>query len=510
MPHSTTYHERAKRRIDLSPSNLQSDSLSLSPWVRRIARNFVLLGLAEVLCRGLSLFVTLSLTRRLMAEGFGRVEFAFNVVFWLVLIVRDCFETIITREIARHPRLTRGLVNHVLAVKLTLALVLMGGIMAVGFSTFANPLDGWVLTLYGLLLLSTALGLDFVFRGNESMGLVALSLFVRTSVYCAGVWCTVTDPSRILLVPVWLAVGEFTGIGLVWAVYSKKFGVPRPVFGVRFLLVFLRRGRSVGLIHLCQAVIVSADLLVIGLMSRWADVGCYGAPHRLVAAVMAFGMIVQQVIFPALSRSWRVSEDEGRRLLDLTVRVLVAGLLPVAVGGTVLAQPLVRGFLPVEYQRCWPMLALGIWRAPLLSLAFLYQSTLIATDRESHGLRLLACGALASAPLVALFATIFGLPGASAAVLLVGLGLVVAGYLCLQSGGCQPAAHHHLGKPLIAAAVMVPACLLASRVHVVLGVAAGAVVYGGVLKGIGGLDFRHETRTDAPSPGRLARVVSRA
>src|SRR5436305_12872712 len=71
--------------------------------IRRVASNFAVLGLAEVSCRAISMLVSLSLTRRLGMDGFGRIEFAFNIVFLLVLMVRDCLETIITREIAGHP-----------------------------------------------------------------------------------------------------------------------------------------------------------------------------------------------------------------------------------------------------------------------------------------------------------------------------------------------------------------------------------------------------------------------
>src|SRR5947209_5252071 len=75
------------------------------PAPRRIASNFAFLSLAEIVCRGTSVAVTLSLTNRLGRSGYGRVEFAFNVVFCLVLLVRDVFEVIISRELARHPRL---------------------------------------------------------------------------------------------------------------------------------------------------------------------------------------------------------------------------------------------------------------------------------------------------------------------------------------------------------------------------------------------------------------------
>ncbi len=477
--------KKAFRRSDLA----RQASLS-SPPTRRIASNFAILGTAEVMCRGISVLLTISLYHRLGPAGFGRIEFAFNLVFWLVLIVRDCFETIVTREIARHPRITRGFVNHVLAVKLTLAVALSGLLVIVGRFGFQNAVDGRILSLYGLLLLSTALGLDFVFRATESVGLVAISLVMRTSIYCLGVWFLVSDASRILLVPAFLAVGEFCGIALVWAVYAARFGVPQLKLGGRFSLVLLDRGRAVGLIHLCQAILVSVDLLVVGVMNGWTDVGRYGGPHRMISAVMAFGLIFQQVVFPALSRSWRTSTEEGKRLFDLSVRVLMTGFIPVAIGGSLLAEPLVRFLFPSDYKHSILLLGIGIWRAPLLCLAFLYQSSLIAMNRESAGLRLLSWGAIAAAPLAVLLQWSFGLIGASVSVLIVAMGLVSAGYLGLAKEGRAPAFHHHVGLPLIASLGMIPVCLWAVRIHVVLAVGVGGVMYLFLLNGLGGLNFR--------------------
>ena len=120
------------------------------------------------------------------------------------------------------------------------------------------------------------------------------------------------DASRIAWVPAWLALGEACGIGLVWVCYARQYGLPRPVLGLRFLRVFLRRGRSVCLIQVAQTVIGSADLMVVGLMSQWADVGRYGATHRMITALLTFGLIFQQVSFPTLARSWRQATAAGR------------------------------------------------------------------------------------------------------------------------------------------------------------------------------------------------------
>ncbi len=458
------------------------------PQPRRMARNFAALSLAEIVCRAISVVVMLTLARRLGTDAQGKVEFAFNIVFWLVLLVRDGLEIIAAREIARHPRLIRHLVNHVLAVKLMLATALFTALGVINWATLSGPAERAVLALYGLMLFTTALGLDFVYRGLERMGLVAASLTIRTATYAVGVLLLVTSPSRIVWVPACLVVGEACGIALVWAAYIRAYGWPKPALGRQSLRVLLRRGRPVYAIQVSSAVIGSADLLVVGLLSGWADVGIYSVPHRMAGAVLTFGLIVQQVIFPALARSWRDAPDAGRRALDASVRFLMMGLVPLAVGATTLAVPLVDVLnLPAAYDDAALLLALGVWRAPLLTLAFLYQTALIAVGRESAGVKLLAGGAIAAAPLAAALRLAWGLPGAAAAVVLVAFTLVVAGYRLLAREGRQPAWHHHLARPLLASAVMVPACLFLQRWHVVAAVAGGAAVYGLALVALGGL-----------------------
>ena len=65
-------------------------------------------------------------------DGYGRIEFAFNVVFWLVLLVRDSSDVIVARELSRHPRLIKPLVDHVLAIKSLFSLVLFSALALVG------------------------------------------------------------------------------------------------------------------------------------------------------------------------------------------------------------------------------------------------------------------------------------------------------------------------------------------------------------------------------------------
>ena len=306
------------------------------------------------------------------------------------------------------------------------------------------------------------------------MGLLAVSLCLRTFIYAVGVLAWVGDSAADRLGPD-LAGGrrgqrDRAGLAalpeaLPAAAASAQLAVPRhhPV----------QRGRTVCLIQLSQAVISTADLLVVGLLSSWWDVGRYGAPHRMVTAIADLRLIFQQAAFPTLSRLWRHTARAGREALDSLVEVLVTGLVPVAVGGTVLAEPLVRLLLPADYAGAGPAAGLGIWRAPLLILAFLYQTTLIALNRESRRASARWCSRPSgSGPWSPSLRLDFGLPGAAAAVLLLGLGLVLAGYGSLAREGRQPAWHHHLARPLAASLAMIPVCLVLQHWHVLLAVSA--------------------------------------
>lgn len=485
---TTTFVSKPVRRSPTTRIAPHSPSRRAGSSPGRIASNFACLSIAEVACRGTSVAVTLYLTRCLGPSGFGRIEFAFNVVFWLVLLVREGFDVIASREIARHPRLVRPLVNHVLAVRCVLAASLFAILMTIGGLTLSRASDRTILSLYGVMLMTTAMGLDFVFRGLERMGLVALSLIIRTVVYAVGIVLCISGPERVARVPALLITGEICGITLIWTCYARRFGLPRPsLASSRFLRVFLRRGRSVYLIQVSQAVIGSIDLLVVGLLSNWSEVGLYSAPHRMVTAVLTFGLIFQQVVFPSLARSWRDTPEAGRKAMDALVRVLVLTLLPVAVGTSTLASPLVHYLFQADYADAAMLLALGIWRAPLLTMAFLYQTTLIAMNREAAGVRLLLLGALGSGPLVAALRLGFGLPGAVAGLLLIGLALVAAGYGCLARERRQPAWHHHLGKPLAASLLMIPVCLVLQHDHVLIAIAGGAMTYFLALTALDGL-----------------------
>jgi O-antigen/teichoic acid export membrane protein len=455
---------------------------------RSILGNFAALSAAELICRAVSVFVTLSLARRLGVEGYGRIEFAFQLAIWLTPLVRDGLDVLAAREIARHRRLVRSIVAHVLAVRLGLVVLAYTFLIVLGAAFHPGSNERVLAALYGLLLLTTALGLDYAFRGLERMGIVAISLVIRTAVYALGVAFSSVTVERLFLVPCWLIAGEAIGIAFVWGIFLRQYG--RPNFhwrGRRFIKVFLSRCRSIYFIQISQSVLTSIDLIVIGWTSTWALVGIYGASHRIVGVLFAVSMLVPQAVFPGLARTWRRDDRASREALDRTVRWISIGLIPLAAGVSTLAPELVSLLFHGEFGSSAALLSIGIWRLPIFLFAYLYLTALVAVNRETRGVRLQLLGALAALPLVFAGRLFLGPAGALSGILVVGIGLWLAGYVRLRVESHAPVWHHHALRPAIAALVMVVVCQSVRSWPLPAIILAGAVSYGVVLMAIGGL-----------------------
>ena len=85
----------------------------------------------------------------------------------------------------------------------------------------------------------------------------------------------------------------------------------------------------------------SADVITVGLLSQWADIGSYVLTHRIVHAVLDVWADLSAGELPGPVRSWRQATESGLSLNAL-IRVLMLVLIPIAFGGALLSVPLVR------------------------------------------------------------------------------------------------------------------------------------------------------------------------
>jgi O-antigen/teichoic acid export membrane protein len=89
--------------------------------VRSIAKNFIALGLAQILSTGLSLVLVIVVTRVLNEDGYGKLGFAIAMAGILTVFTPLGLDQILIREVARRREAAARYLGNILTIELLLS-----------------------------------------------------------------------------------------------------------------------------------------------------------------------------------------------------------------------------------------------------------------------------------------------------------------------------------------------------------------------------------------------------
>ena len=457
-----------------------------------VARRFALLGSGEALARCAAFGTMALLAHRVSAEGFGIIAFATAVVLYLSRIADAGIDLGVgVREVASSRHRLGEIVPAVLALRLVLA---MGLVATFGLGALLwNKPEGRILALYTLTLLPLAGGVRWVLTGLERTAVVGAARTTGEIATLCAVALSVHGVEDLWRVPVAQLAGDSLAMLILWS-RIRRLGVPlRP----RWNGEVVRRLRHhmapfVGS-TLLGLVIYNSDLLFLRFLRDSAAVGYYAAAYALVSFLINVSSMYFLTLLPALSRLNAEPETQRALYADSVAHVL-AVVLPVAVGGAIVSDAVVRLAFGEAFAPSGPVLGLLMMSVPLFALRDVTSGAILSRGREDVVFRISSAAAALNVVLNVLFIAPYGMFGAVAATLLTEL---------LRLLMCVGAAHS-LGypwpplvrawRPLVAAIAMGGTLLALPTRAVWITIPLGAAVYvaalvcvRGVKRGSGGL-----------------------
>jgi O-antigen/teichoic acid export membrane protein len=212
-------------------------------------------------------------------------------------------------------------------------------------------LVGWPLTVYRDALRARA---RFVLgAAAETVGIVAsIGLVFALVLVDAPLWALIGSASAIPLLA-----------GAACFVAARTTGLPwrlRPWLATRAAArEFLGLAGYISLAEAASAVVYVATRTILGIARSPATVGLYEGPVRIHNLFRALNGAVTVTVLPTAVR-YRADGDE-RRLHELLVRgcrYALAGVVPLAVVGMVLAGPILDAWLGADFRQAGPALAI--------------------------------------------------------------------------------------------------------------------------------------------------------
>jgi O-antigen/teichoic acid export membrane protein len=335
-----------------SPSEVHVNTVST------VARNTFLGFLGQVGVKAVQLGTFVVLARMLKAEGFGDLGYVIAVQSFFQFVGDFGVEKIALKETARDPTQARRFVGAAMTLRALLSFGAAG--LAAVFLFVAAPTTrlAWLGALACLTLpLSVASLYPAFYQAQLRVGRAAYLTFLQGGVTAGLLLLAVLAPLvapaaqdlRLEIVVGAFALAPLPSLALsAWMARRElrpRLAIDRALWGH-----FLRQAGPLGFNTLCILVTLRADQVILRSFKGAEALGHYVAALRFLDAFAIVPTILLLSVFPLLSRFGRS-----------------APILPVALGVTVLSEPIVRLLFGTSYLPASRPLAILIW-----SLVFSY------------------------------------------------------------------------------------------------------------------------------------------
>lgn len=384
---------------------------------RTVFKNTLFVTFGSLALKVVNFLFGIYVIRRLGDDRFGQYSIVLAFVGLFQILAELGISQYAMREIAQDRQKTEGMFWNVAAVRFLLGLLALGYIpLAARIFNYAPELL-WGVMIYTSTFLLAALEapLQMALTAHERfeyatgmtvLGQIAFTAFGAIFLFSGGNFVWLIVASLLSFIPK-IAVG-------LWAVWRHGIIGFRPTFTPRSWPGLIRSGLPFSIIALTLTIAFSIDALMIKMFHTDAMVAWYRAPYELVFSILFITRGFKEAMVPSLARTYVEDPAQVTRWYYRTIKVMLLISLPIAVGGMMVAYPLIRFMLtPDYYPHSAIALQILIWDVPFLMYASFCGNLTTVVKEERAAAWIYTINAIANVVLNAIFIPLYGYVAAS-------------------------------------------------------------------------------------------------
>lgn len=448
----------------------------------RVPLNAVLLSSSQFLRTAIGFLFFLFLARRLGPVDYGKYMFAFSLSEIFSILGDIGLHEYIIREFSRRPeRLTERL-GGVVALKTVLsstsAIMMVALLPLLGKDADTSlAVAAFALAQIGYSWFYAA---SIAFSVRQDLHIQAFLWLMEKALYAAAGVAVLVWGRGFVAVALSNTFVQFFGGVLAILIVWKKYGPFRLALDRGRWGPYLKAALPFGLIVGFYLVYFRIDSVMVSFFRGDEEVGLYGAAYNLVSALMFLPAGLIAALFPRLASRYSRPDDDLDAPFQRAGRWLLAMSLPMAVGGWLLAEPLVGTLLDASYARSATALAILSWVLPVWFMTFLQGNMLTIVERQKSVATVGFANMIVNIGLNLVIIPRYGFNGAALTTLLTELVGLLSMFVLLRRNISLVNTLRTLAlTALLAAGMGVLVWLLRDRLALVLVIGVAVAAYGG-------------------------------
>lgn len=356
----------------------------MTALAKKIVTNSSMLMGAEIFSRFIRIALVIVSARLLGDENYGKFSFAMAFTTLFLIIADMGIHQLLVREIARNLEQVKKYLANALTIKFFLAALNL--FLVAVIINFTNKPTDVIVTVYILAVCQVVLSFGelfkSVFQAFQQMKYDAISTLLQSVLDTVlGVGVLWLGASFKQLAWVYLAVSV---INLVYClvIVVQKF-TPLTLDFDRALVKFLiREGLPFGILYFFAMMYTYISSVFLSFMVSDEAVGWYNAAYRLVFAMLFIPMGTMKAVFPVLSKYYKDSLSDFKRLFEKTFKVMAFVGISLASLVTLLAQKIILLLYGQEYINAAAVLQILVWSTALIFITTVMTHTTRSSDRQ--------------------------------------------------------------------------------------------------------------------------------
>ena len=425
----------------------------------------------------LSLASTYYLTRYLGKAGYGEYSVIITYVIFFIAFTDWGVNLIAVREISKKKFIADEILANVIGIKLIIsgAAFLMAVVVAnfMGYPSLVRK-GIWLYSL--ILLLYPFQSIDVIFQAYLRTEFSILSALAKNVVLLTLIILITKSGQSILFI---LSAAVLSGAlaSVLRVIFSRRY----VRLGLRFNLEvwkrLLRESIPLGLGSFCNTVTDRSGVILLSKLKGMAEVGIYSAPFRVIYFLSFIPSALMTSAFPLMSEYYSHDKRKFTIILQKSINYLFIIALPMALGGTLLANELVRFCFGSEFSTSVPVFRTLLWQLFTIYLGTVPAHALVSAGFQSLNSWINFAAMLLSVGLNLILISLYGAIGAAITMLVVFVFIATTKSLIATVKFGIPIANVNILKAIVSSLLFFPIVTLLKGIPFALIIIALAVIY---------------------------------
>jgi O-antigen/teichoic acid export membrane protein len=361
-------------------------------------------------------------SRTLLPEGIGRVNYAEAFVNYFVLFAAMGIPVYGIREIARYRQETEVLkikLVQIFSINLVFMLASLGVLtILIASGVISNEVN--LIIIFSSLLIFSLIDMEWFYQGTENYKFITMRNVIVKCTTLILIYSMVKSTADVKTYALLLVFGIGGNSVFNFTFILRKYGKTFfKIFQKEFIIqAFRDHARSILItssMALAGSIYLSLDVIMLGNLADNVQVGYYAASMKIVRVVISIVLALTTVLLPRASLHVKnKNHTDFIRLFDLGFRFILLIALPCMAGIQLLSEPLMVMFAGDKFQQAHLViksLSFLIILAGLNNL--LGMQVLYPLQKEKQFLLAILAGATSSVILNLVLIPMYGAAGAA-------------------------------------------------------------------------------------------------